>query len=99
MIELGSSKYLVSRIGLGLAALGRPGYINIGHSTDLKKNYSIENMKKRTHKMLEKAIQLDINYFDVAQSYGKGEEFLSSWLNANPDQDIINLTIFEYLYI
>jgi hypothetical protein len=28
---LGSTKVMVSRLGLGMAALGRPGYINLGH--------------------------------------------------------------------
>ena len=34
--RLGETGLGVSRIGLGLAALGRPGYINLGHSDDLR---------------------------------------------------------------
>jgi aryl-alcohol dehydrogenase-like predicted oxidoreductase len=32
---LGSTGLAVSPIGLGLAALGRPGYITLGHGSDL----------------------------------------------------------------
>ena len=32
---LGSTKVMVSRLGLGMAALGRPGYVNLGHGEDL----------------------------------------------------------------
>ena len=35
MTPFGDSGLLVTRLGLGLAALGRPGYINLGHSVDL----------------------------------------------------------------
>lgn len=33
--SLGKSGLRVTPIGLGLAALGRPGYINLGHADDL----------------------------------------------------------------
>ena len=32
---LGRNGPFVSRIGLGMAALGRPGYINLGHGKNL----------------------------------------------------------------
>jgi aryl-alcohol dehydrogenase-like predicted oxidoreductase len=35
MRSLGVTGLSVSRIGLGLAALGRPGYINLGHASDI----------------------------------------------------------------
>jgi len=78
--HLGDSPLSVSRLGLGLAALGRPGYINLNHGNDLNHTYEVPAMKAQTHHMLTEASQMGINYFDVAQSYGKGEEFLSSWL-------------------
>src|SRR5580693_3392224 len=34
-VSLGETDLVVSRIGLGLAALGRPGYITLGHAGDL----------------------------------------------------------------
>ena len=66
----------MTRIGLGLAALGRPGYINLGHQDDLRGNYDVGAMEGHAHKMLELAYQKGIRYFDAARSYGKVEQFL-----------------------
>lgn len=79
-------------MGLGLAALGRPGYINLGHSSDLASDYSIESMQRRTHDVLDEAWQAGIRYFDVARSYGKAEMFLASWL-AQRDIDPADATV------
>ncbi len=81
--ELGKSGISVSPVGLGLAALGRPGYINMGHAQDLKENYQVEVMKANAHRVLDLAWKLGIRYFDAARSYGRAEEFLSTWLRAN----------------
>ncbi|MBI5839115.1 MAG: aldo/keto reductase [Chloroflexi bacterium] len=78
--SLGSSKYLVSPIGVGLAALGRPSYINLGHADDLERDYNVASMEARTHKILDTAYQQGVRYFDVARSYGRAEEFLGHWL-------------------
>ncbi len=77
---LGSTGLLVSPLGLGLAALGRPGYINLGHGDDLKKQYDVKMMEARMHEVLDAAWLQGIRYFDAAQSYGRAEEFLASWL-------------------
>ena len=37
--RLGKTGQPVTRLGLGLAALGRPGYINLGHADDLGRDY------------------------------------------------------------
>ena len=79
-VALGLTMHSVSRIGVGLAALGRPGYINIGHSTDLKDGLDIESMRQRAHSVLDVAWESGVRYFDVARSYGRAEEFLGSWL-------------------
>jgi len=70
----------VTPIGLGLAALGRPGSINLNHDEDLRHEYSIEAMQAHVHAVLDTAWQAGIRYFDVARSYGRAEEFLGSWL-------------------
>lgn len=67
-------------MGLGLTALGRPEYINLGHRNDLQANYDKSNMQFQTHQRLSLATSLGINYFDTALSYGMAEEFLDSWL-------------------
>lgn len=69
-----------NKIGLGLAALGRPGYINIGHDEDLGLNKSKEAIRDNCHKVLDLAYKKGIKYFDVARVYGNAEEFLSSWI-------------------
>jgi aryl-alcohol dehydrogenase-like predicted oxidoreductase len=72
----------VSRIGLGLAALGRPGYINLGHGADLAGRTDVPAMEQNAHDVLDAAYERDVRYFDAARSYGKAEEFLGSWLTA-----------------
>ncbi|KAG2487670.1 hypothetical protein HYH03_013671 [Edaphochlamys debaryana] len=66
-------------LGLGLAALGRPGYINLGHGSDLTTK-SVEEMKAQCADVLTAALGLGLRYFDAARSYGRAEEFLSAWL-------------------
>ncbi len=77
---LGKSGIPVTPIGLGLAALGRPGYINLGHADDLNHQHEVAAMEAQAHLVLDAAWQAGIRYFDVARSYGKAEQFLSSWL-------------------
>jgi aryl-alcohol dehydrogenase-like predicted oxidoreductase len=79
---LGTSGLRVSRIGLGLAALGRPGYINLGHGDDLGSERGRDAMERRAHAVLDAAYASGIRYFDAARSYGLAEEFLASWLAA-----------------
>jgi len=78
--KLGSSHLKVSALGIGLAALGRPGYINLGHADDLQKNYDTESMQKRACRVLDAAYAGGVRYFDAARSYGKAEQFLGNWL-------------------
>jgi aryl-alcohol dehydrogenase-like predicted oxidoreductase len=77
---LGRTGLRVSRIGLGLAALGRPGYINLGHGEDLAGRVDVHAMERNAHEVLDAAFEGGVRYFDAARSYGKSEEFLSSWL-------------------
>jgi aryl-alcohol dehydrogenase-like predicted oxidoreductase len=71
-----------SQIGLGLAALGRPGYINLGHASDLGRDYGVAAMQAHAHAVLDAAWQAGVRYFDAARSYGRAEEFLGGWLRA-----------------
>ena len=77
---LGDSGLPVSRIGLGLAALGRPGYINLGHSADLGGDLDVEAMAARAAVVLDGARARGVAYLDAARSYGRAEAFLASWL-------------------
>ena len=76
------SDLLPSPVGLGLAALGRPGYINLGHASDLGRNYAVAVMQSHAHAVLDAAWLEGVRYFDAARSYGRAEEFLGTWLRA-----------------
>ena len=77
--QLGSTGLVVSPIGLGLAALGRPAYITLGRGTDLGTDRSAAAMERRCHDMLDTAYSAGIRYIDTARSYGMAEAFLASW--------------------
>ena len=70
----------MSRIGLGLAALGRPGYINVGHGGDLAGRTVDSELERHVHVLLDAAYAAGVRYLDAARSYGKAEAFLASWL-------------------
>lgn len=69
------------RLGLGLAALGRPGYINLGHGADLA-DRSVEGLRAQAWAVLDAAWAAGVRYLDTARSYGLGEAFLGGWLDA-----------------
>ena len=78
--HLGARGPRVSALGLGLAALGRPGYLNVGHGDDIGPDHSVEAMRARCFEVLDAAREEGIVYFDAARSYGRAEEFLGAWL-------------------
>ena len=63
-----------------MAALGRPGYVNLGHGEDLGEDRSVEALERRCHEVLDSAYANGVRYFDAARSYGLAERFLGSWL-------------------
>ncbi|MFC3577130.1 aldo/keto reductase [Streptomyces yaanensis] len=85
--RLASATTPTCHIGLGLAAVGRPGYINLGREQDLPPVRSVDALRERTHELLDAAYAQGVRYFDAARSYGRSEEFLADWLNARPDID------------
>jgi len=78
---LGATGLRVTPIGLGLAALGRPGYITLDRSKDLGADRSVTALEGRSHAVLSAAYDAGIRYFDAARSYGFAERFLASWLH------------------
>jgi aryl-alcohol dehydrogenase-like predicted oxidoreductase len=76
---LGSTGLTVTPIGLGLAAAGRPGYINLGREEDLGPDRSVPALERRTHELLDAAYEAGVRYVDAARSYGLAEAFLASW--------------------
>jgi aryl-alcohol dehydrogenase-like predicted oxidoreductase len=78
----GSTPLTVTRIGVGLAALGRPGYITLGRDEDLGDDRTIGALEHRCHEVLTAAYDAGVRHVDAARSYGLAEAFLASWLAA-----------------
>jgi aryl-alcohol dehydrogenase-like predicted oxidoreductase len=79
---LGRTSLRVSRLGLGLAAVGRPGYINLGRARDMPAARTAAALAARTAELLDAALAAAVRYVDAARSYGRAEEFLAAWLTA-----------------
>ena len=69
-------------LGLGLAALGRPGYLTVGHGADIGGDRSTEALRDRCLEVCDTAWSAGIRWFDAARSYGRAEEFLRGWLTS-----------------
>lgn len=78
---LGHTGLTVTPLGLGLAALGRPGYITLGHGDDLGDTRDVESMGERAFAVLDAAWAGGVRYVDAARSYGLAESFLARWLD------------------
>jgi aryl-alcohol dehydrogenase-like predicted oxidoreductase len=87
-----------ARLGLGLAALGRPGYLNIGHGVELGDDRSVAALRARTHAVLDAAYAAGIRDFDAARSYGRAEEFLGAWLRSREPGDVTVSSKWGYVY-
>jgi aryl-alcohol dehydrogenase-like predicted oxidoreductase len=87
-----------TRIGLGLAALGRPAYINIGHAGDLAGRTDVASLERTAHEVLDAAYERGVRYFDAARSYGKAEAFLASWLQRRRPGDVVVGSKWGYTY-
>mmetsp|Transcript_12238 Transcript_12238/g.24149 ORF Transcript_12238/g.24149 Transcript_12238/m.24149 type:complete len:405 (-) Transcript_12238:31-1245(-) len=71
------------QLGIGLAALGRPGYISLTHKSDFDGvGKGVEAMRERAYEVLDASWDKGVRYFDAARSYGRAEEFLGGWLEA-----------------
>jgi len=97
---LGTTGLTVSVVGLGLAALGRPGYINVGHGDDLAERTDPTALEAHTHGMLDAAESAGITYLVAARLYGRAEEFLATWLDARHRQpgDTVVGSKWGYVY-
>ena len=86
-----------TKIGLGMAALGRPEYINIRDYSSNDK--SQEAFMENAFSILNFAYQSGLRYFDTAPSYGKGEEFLTNWNSKYQHDDLSLSTKWGYTYV
>ena len=85
-----------TRIGLGLAAIGRPEYINIREHPDEDKAES--SYRQRAVDLLEFAYGPGVRDFDTAASYGKGEQFLKEWYDDKRYPDVRLSSKWGYTY-
>ena len=84
-------------MGLGLAALGRPEYINLRNQLDPDK--SIETYRENAFKVMDYAYKNGIRHFDTAASYGKGEQFLLDWNRQHAYKDVHLSSKWGYSYV
>jgi aryl-alcohol dehydrogenase-like predicted oxidoreductase len=88
----------VALLGLGLAALGRPAYINVGRS-ELPPSRSVEAMRDASWAVLDAAYAAGLRWVDVARSYGLAEEFLAGWLSSRSPADVTVSSKWGYAYV
>jgi len=77
------SETQIPRLGLGMAALGRPGYINLNRESIFGDNSrSIETMQSQANLVLDSLFEnaVDAPWIDCARSYGLSEKFLGEYL-------------------
>ena len=87
----------MAEIGLGMAALGRPEYINI--RTQPVSDTSVNAFQQNSFTVLDAAYAAGIRFFDTAPSYGKGESFLNTWNATRKHQDVVLSSKWGYTYV
>ena len=88
----------VDRFAVGLAALGRPAYINVGRA-DALPDRSVEALRATTWAVLDAAYAAGVRWVDTARSYGRAEEFLAGWLAERGHDDITVSSKWGYTYV
>jgi aryl-alcohol dehydrogenase-like predicted oxidoreductase len=89
----------MAQLGIGLAAVGRPAYINLGRTEVLPPQRTVEAMRARTFDVLDAAYESGVRWVDTARSYGRAEEFLAQWLSARGYDDITVSSKWGYAYV
>ncbi len=90
---------MIGRMGLGLAALGRPAYINLGRTGELPADRTVEAMRAATWDVLDAAYAAGVRRVDAARSYGRSEEFLAGWLAGRGHDDVTVSSKWGYAYV
>jgi aryl-alcohol dehydrogenase-like predicted oxidoreductase len=84
-------------LGLGLAALGRPGYMTLQHREDFA-SLDPASMQAQAHAVLDAAYAGGLRHLDVARSYGRAEAFVHAWLQSRGHQDVVVSSKWGYRY-
>ena len=88
-----------SRLGIGLAAIGRPSYITSGRAADLGAHRTVEELEHRTRALLDAAYDAGLRYVDAARSYGRAEEFCARWIAERGVDDVEVGSKWGYRYV
>ncbi|EOD68228.1 aldo/keto reductase [Amycolatopsis vancoresmycina] len=87
------------RVALGLAALGRPAYINLGSEGALPPVRDVASMRAATFAVLDDAYAAGVRHVDVARSYGRSEEFLAGWFAERGHTGVEVSSKWGYAYV
>ena len=86
-----------SKIGLGMAAIGRPKYINLRQEASLE--ISMRTFRENGLATLEAAYMQGVRYFDTAPGYGMAEQILVDFIKEKKALDIEVATKWGYTYV
>jgi aryl-alcohol dehydrogenase-like predicted oxidoreductase len=91
----------MAQIALGLAAIGRPAYINLGRDEDLGADRSVDTLRAEAEALLDAAWASGVRWVDAARSYGLAEDFLGGWLRSReiPADEITVSSKWGYAYV
>ncbi|HEX4223773.1 MAG TPA: aldo/keto reductase [Pseudonocardiaceae bacterium] len=89
----------IGRLGVGLAAIGRPAYINVGRSEELGVHRSVDELRAVSWAVLDEAYAAGVRWVDAARSYGRAEEFLAGWLADRCHSDVAVSSKWGYAYV
>ena len=89
----------IGRLGVGLAAIGRPAYINLGRTEELGAHRGVEELRALSWAVLDEAYAAGVRWVDAARSYGRAEEFLAGWLAQRCPGDVVVSSKWGYAYV
>ncbi|NND07047.1 MAG: aldo/keto reductase [Saprospiraceae bacterium] len=86
-----------SKIGLGMAAIGRPSYINIRATKPSE--FDLATFRHKGIDLLDNAYDHGVRYYDTAPGYGIAEQMLADWIIKKNDSSIEVATKWGYTYV
>ena len=87
---------MTTKLGLGMAAIGRPHYINIRQEQVAP--FDLEGFRQKGRAVLDVAYASGLRYFDTAPGYGLAEQLLLDWAHEKQDASIEVATKWGYTY-
>ncbi len=97
-VVLGGTGLRTTAVALGTAALGRPGYITLGHGDDLAGRRDVDGLRQHAWSVLDAAHGRGVRHVDAARSYGRAEAFVAGWLADRGHDDVVVSSKWGYTY-